>query len=36
MFNKRVIMIVLKKGLKIKELKIIRLKKRTLIIRINV
>jgi len=36
MFNKRVITIILKEKLKVKELKVIRLKGGTLIIRINV
>jgi len=35
-FNKRVIMIILKEGSGVKELKVIRLREETLIIRINV
>jgi len=36
MFNKRVTVIVLKERLKIKELEVVKLKKGTLIIKINV
>ena len=36
MFSKGVIAVILKKGLKIKELKVIRLKEGTLTIKINV
>jgi len=35
-FNKKVIMVIPKKRLEIKELKVIKLKRRTLIIKINV